>query len=323
MTIQENIVMFLYRFKKLKNDINNAPRNLSWLAKEREDLQDLCNELERNYNAIIKYLSQKVDKHTFIKVPFEIELNEYKLNFRKHVSEAAEPSRLRCQEELEKIIHEAKEHWLESGKTEEEFWELIKKGFKENMPPFHPFNPLEDDPTLVIVDALDWANFVSEIIDEDDAERYEKVWGVWRFFTEGLGLDFSGINKRWLAAPELFIQPHVSQTEKSPIVELYNEAVRGYVFGCKIASVAMCRALMEYMLKTHYNVRGDDLEKIIAIAEQRFPQLQKLRMQGKRLFANKLLHNYETGIDIEDRAAIAFLRTIKILVQDVPGNKRN
>jgi len=64
-------------------------------------------------------------------VPFETELNEYKLNFRKHVSEAAEPSRLRCQEEFEKIIREAKENWLKTGKPEVEFYDHFKKLCKE------------------------------------------------------------------------------------------------------------------------------------------------------------------------------------------------
>lgn len=272
-----------------------------------------------NYEHIIEFLSEKGDKHTFIIAPVENYLNEYKLNFVKHVSEAAEPARLRRYDSLLKLLDIDKERFLESGQPMEEFGKSLGKWLKKERSSVHPFDPLEDDPSSLIAEALDWGSIIEDVVmEEDEVERYNKAWGAWKFFTERLGLDFSGINKRWLAAPELFIQPHVAQTEESPIVELYNEAVKAYVFGCKIASVAMCRALMEYILKKHYNVQGKDLENIIAIGEQRFPQLQKLKMQGKRLFSNKLLHNYETGTDIEDRGVIGYLRTIKMLVQDVP-----
>jgi len=163
----------------------------------------------------------------------------------------------------------------------------------------NPFDPLEDNPTALIDNAFDWLLniliYAYEDFEDQPEKSFKKAWGAWRFFTEGLDLDFSSINKKWLAAPELFIQPHVAQTEESPIVKLYNEAVKAYAFGYRIASMTMCRALMEYMLRNHYNVQGKALKNIIAIAEQRFPQLKKLKMDGKRLFANKLLHNYETG----------------------------
>ena len=57
--MDEQIALFVSRFKELKNKINNSPKNLSWLAKEKEDIQDLCYELEDNYQTIAKFLATK------------------------------------------------------------------------------------------------------------------------------------------------------------------------------------------------------------------------------------------------------------------------
>jgi len=320
--VEENIAMFLYRFSRLKKEINYSPSTLSWVSKEREDLQDLCFELEESYKSIAKFLTIKNDKHTFIIVPFEQDFNEYKLNYESFVSKAGEPAKVRYYKAFEELLHKEEENWLKSGKTKEEYYEYIQSlidGIKSTEITFDPFNPLEDDPQSLIEEALDWGSLIKDTVMEgDEPEQYEKAWGAWRFFKNIINLNFSNINKRWLAAPELFIRTHVAQSDETPIVQLYREAVRAYTFGCNIASIAMCRALMEYILVYHYNVQAKDLEKIIVLAEERFPNLKKLRMQEKRKISNKVLHNYESGTDIEERAVIDYLRAIKMLVRDVP-----
>lgn len=317
--MQEKIVLFLSKFKKLKNEINNSPKNLSWLSKESEDLQDLCYELKRNYNAITRFLSKKGFKHTFITGAFENEYKEYERNYQELVYKAAEPAEERSKIFLEESLRKLKENSEKDGKTKKDYWENLNKILSEFIE--GPFDPIKDDPSALIEGILNDANLLDismSDVDEEWAERYEKAWDAWRFFTETLSLDFSGINKRWLSAPELFIMPHVAQTDNAPIVELYSEAVKSYAFGCKIASVAMCRALMEHILKTNYKIAGDSLENIIALAEKRFPQLKKLSMQRKRKLANNMIHNYGDGEDIEDRAVIEYLRTIKYLVKNAP-----
>jgi len=321
--MEEQIALFLTRFNRLKKEINNAPSKLSWLSKEREDLQELCLELERSYKFIERFLTTKGEKHTFTIVQFENQLEEYKRNYKMHVSDAAKPAELRYQEDFERAIRKGEEDWVKSGKTKEEFWEHLNKDIAELLKSYEidigPFNPLTDDPTSLIEEALWWGSLLTDTVMEDDEpERYEKARGAWRFFKHIISIDLSAVNNRWLAVPEIFIQPHVTQSDTSPIVSLYNEAVRAYVFGCNIASIAMCRALMEHILKNHYKIHGSDLENIIYIAEQRYPQLEKLKMQKKRLDSNKVLHDYEKKKNTEDRAVIDFLKVIKYLVQDVP-----
>jgi hypothetical protein len=323
--MEEKVALFLFRFGKLKHQINNAPRNLAWLGKERTDLQELCFELEQAHESIARFLASKSTKYTFVTVPFENEWKEYERDYQRLVSEAAKPAEDRfCQKILAALEEVGALAPIEkSGKSPKELWEEVKGSFIGGA-----FDPVTDDPASWMRQSR---GLVDEILSADDTVRGvvddmlgfddgygQKVLGAWEFFEKTLGLDLSAIYKKWRSVPEVFIQPHVAQLENSPVVELYAEAVRSYVFGSKIASMAMCRALMEHLLKRHYNVRGKDMENVIAMAEIRYPQLKKLKMQGKRRISNDMLHDYEGGVDIEEQALIEYLRTIKYLVQNVP-----
>jgi hypothetical protein len=324
MIMKEQIRMFLISFNELKNIVSNAPSKLIWLAKERENIQDLCNKVHRNYNSIKRLLTTKGSKVTLIDTNFEKEFKEYELNYKKHVSKAAEPSEVRMGNEIHDALVQGEDTWLKSGKTKEEYWEYMKKIIAEFKSPemdFAPFVPWEDDPSSLIEGILDDANLLDltmSDVDEEWGKRYEKAWGAWRFFTGRFCLNFSEINEKWLKAPELFIQTHVSQFKETPIVQLYNEAVRAYALGCNNASITMCRALMEHILKKHYKVYGKDLEERINNAAHLFPQFLKQKLHNLRIKANKVLHYYESGINIKNLEVTDCLSTIKILVQGVP-----
>lgn len=321
--MEKDIALFLYRFSRLKNEINKSPKNLSWLYKERKEIQDLCYELQGNYHSIAKFMSTKASKLTFAEVPFEGELREYERDYKDLVAAAAEPARERSLKKFEESLRTGEEDWIDSGKTKEEYWKMVQELFDSILPKGIDFNPIEDDPASLVESIPDHIKWLLELLipDNDDEilsdfqDDFEKVLGAWQFFANTLDLNYSAIYKRWRSAPELFIPPHVAQSDETSLVELYSEAVKAYVFGNKIASIAMCRALMEHTLKNHYKIQGKKLEDIISIAERQFPQLKKLKMDVKRRLSNNMLHNYEVGADIEDQAVINYLRTIKMLVQ--------
>jgi hypothetical protein len=115
-------------------------------------------------------------------VPVEKYLNEYKLNFAKHVSEAAEPARLRRYESLLKLLDIDKESFLESGQPMEKFGKSLGKWLKKERSSVHPFDPLEDDPSSLIAEALDWGSLIEDVVmEEGEVERYNKAWGAWNF----------------------------------------------------------------------------------------------------------------------------------------------
>lgn len=317
--MEDEIELFLYRFKKLKSEINNAPKNLSWLAAERTDIQDLCNEIEQNYKAIAKHIETKDSKHTFVPAPFEDQFNEYKRNYRERVVIAAKPAKEREANNIIESLNSWKQQWLSAGKTENEFWDHFRNELGLNDIGL-AFDPLKDHPGF-LMDSL--KDFVRDYAEVDEDELYDKAVGAWGFFEKTIGIDFTAIYNRWGKAPKLYIPPHLQSKNTVPLAELYHEAVKAYTFGNRIASVVMCRALMEHVLQKYYQVEGENLQNIIAFAEVRFPQLKKLNMDKKRRLANDILHEYESRqSDLEDKAIIDFLRTIKYMVQQVPNIKK-
>jgi hypothetical protein len=316
--MEEQINLFLSLFKRLKKEVNNSPKTLSWLAKERDDIQDLCYELEENYQTIAKFLATKNIKHTLITVPFENDWKEYELNYQKHVLIAAEPSKESHEIKLKDLIKYIEMDCLEAGMTKKECDQVIDRWVEKLYPPGSSFNPLNDDPASLMDGIQDY------ILNKDSGnEFFDKALGAWFFYEDSIGLDLKGIYSRWKTSPELFIPIHVHATTNTvPLIELYNEAVKSFAFGNKVASMTMCRALMEYILKKYYGIKADDLEKIIAIAEQKFPNLVKLKMQNKRKIANNILHDYEKKSENEDKAVIEFLMIIKYLVQHIPAKRK-
>ena len=319
--MEEKIALFLSLFNRVKNETNNSPRNLSWLAKERPRLQDFCYELHERYESLAKIMATKSSKHSFIAVPFENEWKEYELNYSKHVEKAAEPTRERSVAEFQNSLQEGEQNWLESGKTKDQYWEVVNEWLSKLTSVGSSFDPLNDNPASLMQSIYD---FLHDAVADGffNNDFYDSALGAWHFFEKSIGLDFDGIYRRWKNSPELFIPLSIQHTNTLPLIDLYNEAVRAYAFGNRVASIAMCRALMEHILQKYYGVKAKDLEGIIAIAEQRFPNLKKLHMQAKRKLGNDLLHDYENKSEVEDRAVVNFLKTIKYLVQNVPSKKK-
>lgn len=152
--------------------------------------------------------------------------------------------------------------------------------------------------------------------------------GALDYLNTTIGLDFTDVFARWRRVPTTFMPSHVSNrhglTEKGSLFDLLNDAARAYVFGAPAASIAMCRAAMEMILRQHY-VRGadkEDLETIIELAGRRFKFIERDRLNEYRKAANKVLHDYsrQTRISPEDDRLIReFLRTVKFLIEHAPA----
>ena len=93
-------------------------------------------------------------------------------------------------------------------------------------------------------------------------------------------------------------------------------------FGLTVASVAMCRALLDHILTKHYEIRGMDLKDIISIAEERHEHLKGLNLQDKRLLGNTVLHKYEKRSTDLDKSVKDFLLTVRHLVTHIPRRDR-
>lgn len=309
--VEEKIALFLYRFKKLKYAIKDRPSTLSWVAGESDEIQEMCYQLDCTHCSIKRLLLAKHTKHTAIpSSSFESDLSEYERYYLEHVRNAAAPAAERAEAEFKLGLERAEAQWVNQGKTSEEFWNLIRSLFPAS------FDPLEDDPAWAMQFATVESPYAS--LDSDpDNDDMRKIIGGCEFFETVIGLDYGAIWKRWKNSPELYITSMMQLYNITPLVEMYDEAAMAYVLGNKLAAVTMCRALMEHILKKYYNIQAGDLKGVIAIAEQRFPQLKKFGMQKKRRLANDILHDFESENEVTDKAVVDFLKTIKSLVHDV------
>jgi hypothetical protein len=108
--------------------------------------------------------------------------------------------------------------------------------------------------------------------------------------------------------------------------DLIDDAVRAYVCGAPAASIAMCSAALEMVLKAHY-VKGkwnDPMLKlggIIVLASQRFDFVHEGCLRRLIKNANDIMHNYSRRDRMskqDERTIVEFLKTVKFLIQRAP-----
>ena len=166
-------------------------------------------------------------------------------------------------------------------------------------------------------DELEWAN------------RSSIALSAFDYLTETIGLDVHGVFRRWRKVPVVFMPAHVSNrygaSDKGSLAHLLDDAIRAYVFGAPAATLVLCRAAFEMILKQHY---GDGewedpkekLAKVMALANERgFIKREEIRPLIER--ADGILHRYaqEAVLSAEDeRTILIFLGTLKSLIELAP-----
>lgn len=317
--MESRLEEFLVLFVKLKKETNDAPSNLGWLPEQKPYLSKLCYDLDACGTAILRHLSKKNTKHTIAPDIFSRDWEEYLESWKDVVAKAAAPEQERVLGEIRSWIGRARQKAIAEGKTPEDFDSEFLDQLKSEVG--NTFDPLVDDPADVMNNIK---SIIYDIVDNGlMVEVFEdKTIGAWNFFQKTVGINYVAIYDRWRSAPELFLPSHTRSRNTTPIVELYNEAVRAYVFGLTVASVAMCRALLDHILKKHYEIRGMDLKDVISIAEERHEHLKGLNLQDKRLLGNTVLHKYEKRSTDLDKAVKDFLLTVRHLVTHIPRRDR-
>lgn len=313
--------LFMSLFKKLKNEINNSPNNLSWLSKEKPKLLTLSYELHEKYLLISKDMATKSSKHYYTPASFQKEWIEFESKYIKYVEESAKLKKDTIILKIAEALREGEQNCIESGKTKEEYWDSVNERIAKLKPTGSTFNPLVDNPALFMQSLYDFIHDAVNVAYFDD-DIYDGALGAWSFYEKTIGVNFEQIYRRWKNSPDLFIPLSIQNTNTIPLIELYNEAVRAYTFGARIASVAMCRALMEHILTKYYKVKEENLKKIIAKAEIKFPELKRFKMDDKRRLGNDILHDYENSSEIADKAVVNFLVTIKDMVLKAASKNR-
>jgi len=169
--------------------------------------------------------------------------------------------------------------------------------------------------------------------DEDENERIANTFRVgieaFEFLENTIGFDTISVFERWAKVPPLFIPSHVSNkyglTEKGSLFELLNDAIRAYIAGAPAASIAMCRAGLEMMLRDHY-LRGkattkDKLAPMIELAALKYDFMSKTKMNNLARDANRIMHDYAgvQKLDAKDETRLlSHLKDLKFYIEKAP-----
>jgi len=312
--VLNDLETFTALFTQLKQRVKDSPVTLAWLSEQRAEIRRLAHMVEDTAGKVRKDRARKRSKHTVVPSGFESAWRDYEHRFASPLKAIATAERAK---QAEEYLSELRAIAAERAQDIDTLLEEVMTKIEADRQPGDSFDPTEDDPASLIDEIfLTFEDVVnSGILSESTAD---KAIGAWKFFDTTLGLNHREIYSRWTKVPELLIPAHALSGNPRPIIELYNEAVRAFVFGNKIASISMCRAILEHVLKEHYHFRDENLAKVIAKAESAYPQFRKLNMQRKRDMANRVMHDYEKQTDMQDQSVIEFLKTLQAVVRDIP-----
>jgi hypothetical protein len=307
-----HVEKFLVLFNRLKVELNYSLQNLKWLPGTKPEMAELCYQLDDTYRQLSRFIANQPTKSSVVPSIFQKNWNEYRTNYQNKVDEIARLKREQYEKELHELVQQMIEKAKEKGQSEEEFLQKITDGFEIGM----TFNPVEDDAASLLDDLF---YLIHTIADEPDFlpdAVTDKHIGALNYFEKVIGIDFHDINRRWGKAPNLFMSEKIKKkTDK--LVEMYNEAVKSYIFGLNVSATAMCRALLEHILINYYGMPKDNLVKVVSLAENRFKKLKSLNLHKLRKDGNDVMHEYEAKSRIEDAAVVNSLLTIQALVNDI------
>lgn len=315
--MRNHVERFLVLFNRLKEELNYSLQNLKWLPSTKPKMAELCYQLDDTYRQLSRFIANQPTKSSIVPPIFQKNWNEYRTNYQMKVAEIARLKKELYEKEKEKevieLFRQLREKAEEKGQSEEEFLQEITAGFEKGM----TFNPVEDDAASLLDDLFYLIHTISDDPDFLPGVVTDKHIGALNYFEKVIGVDFHDINRRWGKAPNLFMSEKIKKkTDK--LIEIYNEAVKSYVFGLNVSATAMCRALLEHILIYYYGLPRDDLVKVVSLAENRFKKLKSLNLHKLRKDGNNVMHEYEAKSRIEDATVVNYLLTIQALVNAIP-----
>ena len=295
------LVNFLATFSALKSSVNGNPQNVDWMSRERSKVATHVVATWFSWQKLSKLLATSSSK-AIDRAPkgFNATYTEYEAKWKDQVDKAFELLVPKLLEIMKRRAENKEETDVEADRPE--------------------FDPIRDNPAKLIEDILWLANVYAQEDDELGDEQH-KALQAWDWFRETVGLDLREISERWRQLEPTFVPDHVANaygsSDPRSLYQLLDQAVRAYVFGTSAASIAMCRALTEMVLRMHYGCDGEDLENVIIYAEEKpkYFWMKRLQLHEKRKLANAALHKARP---ITDESVVMFLRTVKELIERAP-----
>lgn len=190
--------------------------------------------------------------------------------------------------------------------------------------------------------ALDRAFWAAQELSDEVGSEHESALArassvgleAWDYMENTIGFSADEVFRRWRKVPVIYVPEHVSKQHGWPgsgsIYQLLDDAVRAYVFGAPAAAIAMCRAVLEMVLKDHYGIvdrrtgrheREPRLGELIVLADAKYDFIQGDRLRRLSDRANTILHSFRTREPLstaDDQVIIEFMKTLKFLIQRAP-----
>lgn len=323
---------FLIYFNDLKNATNGDPKKLTNFYKQINKIKEAADNLftfinifdfeRRVFHGPKKYIPQSPNN-------FNSEWNEYK--------EKWESPLFDCIFYIDDLISDLDNIKGESTASKQESIDLYPPDPKNE----EYFDVLHHDGGK----AFEMAFWVTETYaDEVETEFADTIHfaskiglEAYDYLKNTIGFDAAEAFRRWRQIPTIFMPAHVSNrhgfTERGSIYELLDDAIRAYVFGASAAAIAMCRAILETILKEHYNLefqykdrkgrlRDKGLGDLIILANEKYEFIQGKRLKKLTDYANKIMHRYSRSKNLEyedEKIIIEFFKTIKFLIERAPN----
>jgi hypothetical protein len=128
----------------------------------------------------------------------------------------------------------------------------------------------------------------------DFSENIRDGVSAWKRLANETGFDLRGILRRRDLIPFVLIPRHVSnqygEGERLSLLTHLQQAHDAFVFGAPFASIALMRAILETILKRHFNSTGRDLKELIDNCPS-LPRIASAKtLHRLRNLANDILH---------------------------------
>lgn len=321
---------FMLTFTALRTATNDSPRTLITFFRDKPNFQTIATEL-KNIADRIELASSLRKVHSQIDERFISEWKLYRYKWRREVEYiVAEPLlniNLFDDEDFTPVSFEG--FRLSPGQSD----------FSEPDPEYETeFDPRKHNGGEAIRHLMSLAEHerdthydLARMDSSNDA--LANAWNIGmqavEYLEGSIGLDLNLAFERWNKVPPFFIPKHVSDqhglTEKGSLYELLNDAIRAFVAGAPAASVAMCRAALEQVLREHYlRLPVEDrlsLHDVIDIATAKYEFLNARKLHSLRMGANRILHEYGAASsmsDADEANIITFFKDLRFYIEKAP-----
>ena len=158
--------------------------------------------------------------------------------------------------------------------------------------------------------------------------------GALKYLVDTVGLDLAAVMERWEKVPHVFMPTQVAQQQQmshsGSLIELFDDAVRAYVCGSLAAAFAICRALLETVLKQSYlpgefterdqlgRERNIPLSRLLALARRRHSSIDIAKIRDLVGISNGILHGDRRTESDDETEILQFFKILKAMIQNAP-----